>query len=56
MSGDDNFSSGFLTRHHENMPVKCTPPYTPLLYSKTGLQGYTLFSYFRSKTYNVGTR
>ena len=23
--------------HHENMSVQCTPPYTPLLYSKTGV-------------------
>ena len=23
--------------HHANMSVKCTPPYTPLLYSKTGV-------------------
>ena len=23
--------------HHDNMSVQCIPPYTPLLYSKTGV-------------------
>ena len=48
----------FFARHQDNISVCFIPPYTPLLYSKTGrgLQGYTLFSYFSSKTYIVGTR
>ena len=36
--------------HHENMSVQYIPPETPLLYRKTGMQGYTHFSYFCSKT------
>ena len=39
------------------MSVCFIPPYSPLLYSKTGVyKGITLFSYFCSKTYIVGTR
>ena len=35
--------------HCANMSVHCTPPYTTLLCSKTGVyRGYTLFSYFCS--------
>ena len=45
------FISHFGLEHHANMSVYCIPPYTPLLYSKSGvLQGFTLFSYFCSKT------
>ena len=37
--------------HQENMSVQCIPPYTPLLYSKTGVRrGIPIFSYFCSKT------
>ena len=36
--------------HQDNMPVKCIPPYTPFLYSKTGVYRGILFSYFCSKT------
>ena len=32
-----NPSSNKRARQHANMSVKCTPPYTPLLYSKTGV-------------------
>ena len=36
--------------HHENKSVKQTPPYTPLLYSKTGdYRGIHFFSYFALK-------
>ena len=38
------------------MSVKCIPPSTPLLYSKTGVcRGIQYFSYFCSKTLIVGT-
>ena len=38
------------------MSVCFIPPYTPLLYSKTGVyRGSTLFSYSCSKPYIVGT-
>ena len=41
--------------HHANMSVKCTPPYTPLLYSKTGVyRGIHFFLIFALKpTINV---
>ena len=36
-----------LMCHQDNMSVKCIPPYTPLLFSKTGVfRGITIFSYF----------
>ena len=42
----------YLTRpSRKRIRVTKTPPYTPLVYSKTGVyRGYTLFSYFCSKT------
>ena len=42
--------------HQDNMSVCLIPPYTPLLYSKSRVYRGTLFSYFCSKTYIVGTR
>ena len=36
--------------HHANMSVKCIPPYTPLLYSKTGVyRGILFFLIFAPK-------
>ena len=36
--------------HKENMSVKCIPPYTPLLYSKTGIfRGVPIFLSFAPK-------
>ena len=36
--------------HHENMPIKFWPPFTPLLYSKTGVyRGINYVFYFCSK-------
>ena len=35
----------FYTFHQEKMSVKCLPPYTPLLYCKTGVcKGIPIFS------------
>ena len=50
-----------LFYHQDNMSVKCIPPYTPLLYSKTGeCRGIPIFLIFASKhrlwEYIVGTR
>ena len=36
--------------HQDNMSVLFIPPYTPLLYSKTGVYRGVHFSYFCSKT------
>ena len=37
--------------HHDNTPVKFTPPHTPLLYSKTRVyRGIYILPYFCSKT------
>ena len=43
--------SGFtLSLHQENMSVKCVPPQTPLLYSKTGVcMGIPVFLIFSPK-------
>ena len=39
----------FIT-HQENMSVKCIPPHTPLLYSKTGVnRGMYIFLNFAPK-------
>ena len=36
--------------HHANKSVKCTPPYTPLLYSKNGVyRGIHYFIFFTPK-------
>ena len=36
--------------HQENMSVECLPPYTPLLYSKTGVcRGIPIFLIFAPK-------
>ena len=46
-----------LLDHQDNMSVCFIPPYTPLLYSKTGVyRGIHYFLIFCSKTYIVGTR
>ena len=44
-------SMKFLNKtHQENMPVKYIPPYTPLLYSKTGIcRGIPIFLIFAPK-------
>ena len=42
--------STILRRHQDNMSVQCIPPYTPLLYSKTGVYRGIHYSYFCSKT------
>ena len=48
---------GFGTKHHDNISMFFMPPYTPLLYSKTGVyRGIQYFFYFCFKTYIVGTR
>ena len=36
--------------HHANMPVKLITPYTPILYSKTGVYRVYIFSYSCAKT------
>ena len=47
----------YLTRSSRKRIRVTKTPYTPLVYSKTGVyRGYTLFSYFCSKTQIVGTR
>ena len=39
-----------LIHHQDNMSVKCIPPYTPLLYSKTGVyRGIHFFLIFSQK-------
>ena len=41
--------------HQENMSVKCLPPYTPLLYSKTGVyRGIPIFLIFVPKHIDCG--
>ena len=41
----------YIANHHqENMTVQCIPPYTPLLYSKTGVcRGISIFLIFAPK-------
>ena len=42
--------SFFILPHQENMSVKCLPPRTPLLYSKTGVsRGIPIFLTFAPK-------
>ena len=39
-----------VNKHQENMSVKCVPPQTPLLYSKTGVcRGIPIFLIFAPK-------
>ena len=41
---------GTCQLHQENMSVKCVPPYTPLLYRKTGVcRGIPIFLIFAPK-------
>ena len=44
-------TAGELLHHHyDNMPVTCIPPWTPLLYSKTGVcRGIHIFLIFAPK-------
>ena len=44
-------TAGADLKHQENMSVKCIPPQTPLLYSKTGVcRGIPIFLIFAPKT------
>ena len=45
-----NLYDSIASVHQENMSVKCIPPYTSLLYRKTGVcRGIPIFLSFASK-------